>query len=178
MSRRMWHAETPLHWAASTDDVDAAAALIDAGAHLEAQGRSIGGPLENAVGYECWHVARLLVDRGTPVDTLWVAAALGLEPWIEDRVAQRPPPTSEEIDAGFLAGLPRRTAQGRRASAPPWRRRERLARLFREVSARDRRLAGHTSRPPCHGRKTAMPAPTSRRRHLAGQVAATELRVA
>jgi uncharacterized protein len=86
----MWHAETPLHWAASTDDVDVAAALIDAGAHLEAQGGSIGGPLENAVGYECWHVARLLVDRGAPVDTLWVAVALGLEPWIEDRFAQRP----------------------------------------------------------------------------------------
>jgi uncharacterized protein len=60
----MWHAETPLPWAASTDDVDVAAALIDAGADLEAQGGSIGGPLENAVGYGCWHVARLLVDRG------------------------------------------------------------------------------------------------------------------
>jgi ankyrin repeat protein len=97
----MWHAETPLHWAASTDDVDVAAALIDAGADLEAQGGSIGGPLENAVGYRCWHVARLLVDPRAPVDTLRVAAALGLEPWIEDRFAQRPPPTSEETDAAF-----------------------------------------------------------------------------
>jgi uncharacterized protein len=94
----MWHTETPLHWAASTDDVDVAAALIDAGADLEAQGGSIGSPLENAVGYGCWHVARLLVDRGAQVAALWVAAALGLIPSIEDRFAQQPGPTSAEID--------------------------------------------------------------------------------
>ena len=53
--------ETPLHWAASSDDVDVAAVLIDAGADLEAPGGSIAGtPLANAVGYGCWHVARLL----------------------------------------------------------------------------------------------------------------------
>ena len=53
-------AETPLHWAASSDDVDVAAALIDGGADIEAPGGSIGTPLDNAVGYGCWHVARLL----------------------------------------------------------------------------------------------------------------------
>jgi hypothetical protein len=52
--------ETPLHWAASSDDVDVAAALIDGGADVEVQGGSIGTPLDNAVGYACWHVARLL----------------------------------------------------------------------------------------------------------------------
>src|SRR3954464_7094639 len=65
--------ETPLHWAASSDDVDVAAALIDGGADIEAPGASIagGGPLGNAVGYGCWHVARLLVERGARVDSLW-----------------------------------------------------------------------------------------------------------
>ena len=58
-----WHAETPLHWAASSDDVEVARALIDGGADMEATGASIGGgtPLDDAVGYGCWRVARLLV---------------------------------------------------------------------------------------------------------------------
>ena len=37
-----------------------------------------GGPLGNAGGYACWHVARLLVARGARVDALWQAAALGM----------------------------------------------------------------------------------------------------
>ena len=69
--------ETPLHWAASTDDVDVAVALIDGGAELETPGGSIGTPLDNAIGYSCWHVARLLVARGAKVEKLWHAAALG-----------------------------------------------------------------------------------------------------
>ena len=56
--------ETPLHWAASSDDADVAAALIDGGADVNAPDGSIGTPLENAVGYGCWHVARLLAARG------------------------------------------------------------------------------------------------------------------
>ena len=70
--------ETPLHWAASTDDVDVAVVLIDGGANLETPGGSIGTPLDNAVGYACWHVAQLLVARGARVDKLWHAAALGM----------------------------------------------------------------------------------------------------
>jgi hypothetical protein len=70
--------ETPLHWTASSDDVDVAVALIDGGAELETPGGSIGTPLDNAIGYGCWHVARLLVARGAAVDALWHAAALGL----------------------------------------------------------------------------------------------------
>lgn len=35
------HSETPLHWAASSDDVDVAAALIDGGADIEARDGSI-----------------------------------------------------------------------------------------------------------------------------------------
>jgi hypothetical protein len=56
--------ETPLHWAASSDDADVADALIGGGAGLETPGGSIGTPLDNAVGYGCWNVARLLVQRG------------------------------------------------------------------------------------------------------------------
>jgi hypothetical protein len=70
--------ETPLHWAASSDDVDVASALIDGGADIEIPDGSIGTPLDNAIGYACWNVARLLVARGVKIDKLWHAAALGL----------------------------------------------------------------------------------------------------
>ena len=60
--------ETPLHYAASSDDVDVAEALIEGGANIETPGGSIGTPLDNAIGYGCWHVARLLVTRGARVD--------------------------------------------------------------------------------------------------------------
>src|SRR5947209_19960021 len=49
--------ETPLHWAASSDDVDVASALIDGGADVEVPDGSIGTPLDNGIGYACWHVA-------------------------------------------------------------------------------------------------------------------------
>src|SRR6202051_3367166 len=70
--------ETPLHYAASSDDVDVAGALIDGGADLETPDGSIGTPLDNAVGYGCWHVARLLVMRGARVEKVWHAGALGM----------------------------------------------------------------------------------------------------
>jgi ankyrin repeat protein len=70
--------EAPLHWAASSDDAHVAGALIDAGADVNLPGGSIGTPLENAVGYGCWNVARLLVERGALVEKLWLAAALGM----------------------------------------------------------------------------------------------------
>ncbi len=73
------HGPAPtLHYAASSDDVDVAAALIDDGADVEAPGGSIGTPLDNAVGYACWHVARLLVMRGARVEKVWHAGALGM----------------------------------------------------------------------------------------------------
>jgi ankyrin repeat protein len=43
--------EAPLHWAASSDDVDVAAVLIDGGADIEMPNGSIGTPLDNAIGY-------------------------------------------------------------------------------------------------------------------------------
>lgn len=91
--------ETPLHWAASSDDVDVAAALIDGGADIEVPDGSIGTPLDNAVGYACWHVARLLVARGAVVDKLWHAGALGILDRLEALLAANP--TSEEISQGF-----------------------------------------------------------------------------
>jgi ankyrin repeat protein len=79
--------ETPLHWAASSDDVDVAAALIDGGADIEKPGGSIGTPLDNAVGYACWYVARLLAARGARVDKLWHAAALGMLTRLQELLA-------------------------------------------------------------------------------------------
>ena len=95
--------ETPLHWAASSDDVDVAAALLDAGADIEARGSSIAGgaPLENAVGYGCWHVARLLLGRGARVEHLWQAAALGLTERVEQFLASDPPPPAGDITEAF-----------------------------------------------------------------------------
>ena len=93
--------ETPLHWAASSDDVDVAAVLIDGGADLETPGGSIGTQLDNAIGYGCWHVARLLVERGAPVDALWHAAALGMLGRLEELLAATPPPTEKDLNNAF-----------------------------------------------------------------------------
>jgi hypothetical protein len=73
------HRETPLHWAASSDDVEALEALLDAGADLEADGGVIAGStaLRDATAFAQWDAARALVSRGahaSPFDL----AALGL----------------------------------------------------------------------------------------------------
>lgn len=104
--------ETPLHWAASSDDVDVAEALIDAGADIDAPDGSIGTPLGNAVGYACWHVARLLVARGAAVDQPWQAAALGLTGRLEQLLGDHP--AREEVSKAFwhaCSGAQRRTAE-------------------------------------------------------------------
>jgi ankyrin repeat protein len=110
-----WHAETPLHWAASSDDVEVARALIDGGADMEATGASIGGgtPLDDAVGYGCWRVARLLVQSGARVDRLWHAAALGMMTRAEELAAASPPTPQQLTDAFWLAchGGERRMAE-------------------------------------------------------------------
>ncbi len=97
-----WHAETPLHWAASSDDVEALDALLDGGADFEAQGASIGGgsPLDDAVGYGQWRAARRLVERGART-RLWHAAALGLLDRVEEAFARTPPPTPHEVTEAF-----------------------------------------------------------------------------
>jgi hypothetical protein len=91
--------ETPLHYAASSDDVDVAAALIDRGADLETPGGSIGTPLDNAIGYACWHVARLLAIRGARIEQVWHAAALGVLDTLESLLV--PGMDREEISKGF-----------------------------------------------------------------------------
>src|SRR5262249_37625223 len=91
--------ETPLHSAASSADVDVAEALIDAGAYIEVPDGSIGTPLDNAIGYECWHVARLLVARGATVDKAWHAAALGLLDRLGELLGDNPDP--EEVSKAF-----------------------------------------------------------------------------
>ncbi|MBV8949903.1 MAG: ankyrin repeat domain-containing protein, partial [Actinobacteria bacterium] len=104
--------ETPLHWAASSDDVDVAEALIDAGADIEAPDGSIGTPLDNAIGYCCWNVARLLVARGAKVDKLWHAAALGMLDRLQQLLDGQP--TADEISQAFwhaCSGAQRRAAE-------------------------------------------------------------------
>jgi hypothetical protein len=78
------HRETPLHGPASSDDVEALNALLDAGADIEAPGAVIAGgtPLDDAVAFGQWQAARRLVERGAQT-AVWHAAALGLV----DRVA-------------------------------------------------------------------------------------------
>jgi hypothetical protein len=91
--------ETPLHYAASSDDVDVAEALIDGGADIEMPNGSIGTPLDNAVGYTCWHVARLLVARGARVDKAWHAAALGMLGRLEAILSGDP--SAEDVSQAF-----------------------------------------------------------------------------
>jgi len=71
--------ETPLMWAASSDDVELIDALLDAGASIDARGAVIGGgtALDDAWAFGQWAAARRLVERGA-VPTLLAAAALGL----------------------------------------------------------------------------------------------------
>jgi len=73
------HTETPLHWAASSDDVEAIDLLLDLGADIEARGGVIGGgtALDDAWAFGQWAAARRLVSRGAR-PTLLAAAALGL----------------------------------------------------------------------------------------------------
>jgi uncharacterized protein len=96
------HTETPLHWAASSDDIEVLNALLDAGADIEAEGAVIGGgtPLDDAVAFGQWNVARRLVERGAQTK-LWNAAALGLMDRVKERFAVTPLPTTNEITEAF-----------------------------------------------------------------------------
>jgi uncharacterized protein len=78
------HPETPLHWAASSDDVEALDTLLDAGANIEATGAVIGGgtALSDATAFGQWRAAHRLVERGAHPQ-LWEAAALGLMPQLQ-----------------------------------------------------------------------------------------------
>ena len=96
------HTETPLHWAASSDDVAVLDALLDAGADIEADGAVIAGgtPLMDAVAFAQWRAARRLVERGAAV-TFWQAAALGIDDVIGAALESDPPPAADEIQSAF-----------------------------------------------------------------------------
>jgi uncharacterized protein len=99
------HRETPLHWAASCDDVEALDALLEAGANIEAPGAIFtgGAPMSDAVVFAQWNAARRLLERGART-TFWQAAALGLLDRVRDyceNTQSQPPPSGDEITNAF-----------------------------------------------------------------------------
>jgi uncharacterized protein len=101
-ARDTWHHETPLHWAASNDDVELIDALLDAGADIEHPGSSIDGgpPIQSALGYAQWAALRRLWQRGAPIG-LSHAAVLGLMDVAVARVEADPPPDGDAISVAF-----------------------------------------------------------------------------
>lgn len=92
------HTETPLHWAASSNDVEALDALLDAGADIEAPGAVIDGgpPLADARGFGQWQAARRLIERGARL-TLKDAATLGVMDRLEEFFSAAAQPGNDEI---------------------------------------------------------------------------------
>ena len=96
------HAETPLHWAASSDDVAVLDALLDGGADIGAPGSIFanGTAIADAVAFGQWRVARRLLERGARTN-LWQAAGLGLRDRLSAYFAADPRPTGEQITQAF-----------------------------------------------------------------------------
>ena len=96
------HTETPLHWAASSDDVAVLDALLDAGADIEARGAVIGGgtPIADATAFGQWKAARRLLERGART-TMWESAALGLLDRVDGYFQQDPPPSTDDATAAL-----------------------------------------------------------------------------
>jgi len=96
------HTETPLHWAASTDDVDELDALLDAGADIEATGAVIAGgtPIADATAFGQWKVARRLVERGARTN-MYESAVMGMVERIEELLQGASPPSADEITRAF-----------------------------------------------------------------------------
>jgi hypothetical protein len=96
------HTETPLHWAASSDDTEVLNALLDAEADIEAKGGVIGDgtPLEDAVAFGQWNAARRLIECGAQTN-LWTAAGLGLMDQVKGRFTKSTLPTPFEITQAF-----------------------------------------------------------------------------
>jgi ankyrin repeat protein len=93
------HAETPLHWAASSNDIEVLDALLDAGADIDADGGVIGGgtPLADARAFGQWDAAHRLVERGAKT-TIQDAATLGLMDRLEAYFAGDTPLPPDEIN--------------------------------------------------------------------------------
>ncbi|QYR23927.1 ankyrin repeat domain-containing protein [Paenibacillus sp. sptzw28] len=96
------HTETPLHWAASNDDIEVIDALLGSGADIEADGAVIAGgtPLDDAVAFGQWKAARRLVERGARLK-LWHAAALGVMERVEEFFNGETPPSDSDITSAF-----------------------------------------------------------------------------
>ena len=96
------HEETPLHWSASSDDVEALDALLDAGADIEAPGSVLGGgsPISDARGFRQWRAARRLIERGART-TLADAATIGLLDRVQAYFTETAFPAPEEISRAF-----------------------------------------------------------------------------
>jgi ankyrin repeat protein len=96
------HTETPLHWAASSDDVAVLDVLLDAGADIEAPGAVIAGgtPLADATAFGQWNAAHRLIERGAR-SNLFESATLGLLDRVAARVEHDPPPGADEITGAF-----------------------------------------------------------------------------
>jgi ankyrin repeat protein/predicted enzyme related to lactoylglutathione lyase len=101
-ARDMWHHETPLHWAASNDDVVLIDALLDAGADIEHPGSSINGgsPIWSALGYAQWAAVRRLWERGAETG-LPHAAVLGRLDMVTTLVEASPPPDPDDLSGAF-----------------------------------------------------------------------------
>ncbi len=95
-------AETPLHWAASSDDVAVLDALLDGGADLETGGAvfTLGTAMSDAVVFAQWNAARRLLERGAQT-TLWQAAALGLLDRVREFFSGATPPSIQETTNAF-----------------------------------------------------------------------------
>jgi len=98
------HGETPLHWAASSDDVDVLDALLDAGADIDALGAVIAGgtPLADATAFAQWYAAHRLVERGAQVN-LFAAASLGLMDRLDGFVGGAAAADADQVSDAFWA---------------------------------------------------------------------------
>lgn len=96
------NSETALHWAASSNDVVAVEALLDADANMDAKGAVIAGgdPLEDAIGFQNWDAARALVKRGAKT-AMGDEAALGLLDKVKARFEKDELPGAGNINYSF-----------------------------------------------------------------------------
>jgi ankyrin repeat protein len=96
------HTETPLHWAASSDDVDVLGALLDAGADIEADGAVIAGgtALADATAFGQWNAARRLIERGAR-SNIFESAVMGLLDRVQADVDADDATTLDDISAAF-----------------------------------------------------------------------------
>ena len=96
------HTETPLHWAASCDDVDVLDVLLDNGADIEARGAVIAGgtPIADATAFGQWNAARRLIERGAK-SNMFESATLGLLDRIEPLFDSDTPPMPGDATGAF-----------------------------------------------------------------------------